>query len=123
MESEFNGNEIPDAYGGESNLTKFFYTSDTTIQKMSDDELFDEILKKYSKLGDSDVEDSAIRRAVIDLLDDERFLDSVMKRLDVTILDIMSMLFRRFSTIFANNQFIRKVKAVVNGKSYSAKYQ
>jgi hypothetical protein len=107
--------------GAESSLVGFFYTFEKSLKKMDDDELFAELVKKHENL--EKVEDDALlRKEILDILENEEYVNSLLEKFSMTILDFISALYRKLGTVFANASFIRKLKVTMVGKSYAKQY-
>lgn len=109
-------------YEGQSNLMGFFYTFDKSIEKMNDNEIFEEIIKKYSKLGSDEIGDTVLRKTILEFLNDEDFIKDLLVKFDISILDLISTLYRKLSSVFGNAMFVKKVKSTIIGKTYATEY-
>lgn len=109
-------------YEGQSNLLGFFYTFDKSIEKINDNEIFEAIIVKYDKLNSDELGDTIIRKAILEFLDDEAFVEELLEKFNITILDLISTIYRKLSSVFSNTLFVKKVKSTVIGKKYAEKY-
>ena len=77
------------------------------------------ILKKYPRLSTSNT-DSIIKKALIEMLNDEAFVSEILSYYNISIYDLFKMLHKTYSSIFKGT-YLKKVKSNLEGKSYVSK--
>ena len=106
----------------ESDLTNsFFYTNDRFIESLDHELIFEKIFKKYPQLAES-TNDNMIIKSLVQVLSDESFIEEILEYYNLTSYDFFKIIFGKFCLTFKALQ-IKKLKAVVQNKSYVNKFR
>lgn len=97
--------------------TNFFYTSDKFINAFEDDEIIKYIQQKYTMFKDVDVDDTMMRKTIIDMLNDSKFMVKLLKYYNMTIFDFIKFLFRQEPSLF-KGQFVKRISKSLKYKKY-----
>ena len=97
----------------------FFYTNDKFFDQLDNNDIMKAILKKYPRLSTSNT-DSIIKKALIEMLNDEAFVSEILSYYNISIYDLFKMLHKTYSSIFKGT-YLKKVKSNLEGKSYVSK--
>lgn len=101
----------------ESNLeTSFFYTNDKFINQLDNAEIFKYIQTKYPELN-LENDDPIIKKQIVNLLEDDSFINDILKYYNLTLFEFFSVLYKQFSSIF-RGPYLKKLKNILTGKSY-----
>lgn len=97
--------------------TNFFYTSDKFINAFEDDEIIEYIQQKYTMFKDINVDDTIMRKTIIDMLNDSKFMVKLLKYYNMTIFDFIKFLFRQEPSLF-KGQFVKRISKSLKYKKY-----
>ena len=95
--------------------TSFFYTSDKFFNKLDDTEIFNTLCEQYPQLQSE--EDSALKKAFIQLLNDESFVEQVLSYYNITVYDFFKLIYSQYSSIF-KGPYLKKIKSELASKRY-----
>jgi len=74
------------------------------------------ILKTYPRLSTSNT-DSIIKKALIEMLNDEQFINEILEFYNINVFDLFKILHKTYASIFKGS-FLKKLKNNIVGKSY-----
>lgn len=103
----------------EIDLNDFFYTVDNIADKISDQFILEDIKKKYPKLFNEEISMACLKKAFIELVDNENYINSLLDKFDMRFTELFEVLYRQFSVIFENKLFVKKLSAIMYNKSYA----
>lgn len=104
-----NGGDVPFAENSATTqLSKFFYSNDRFIETFDDPQLYDAITKHYPGILATEQRGQVKRKAILDLLGDIDFMNSILEDYNMTIMDFFRFLFRLCPSIF-KGFFVKKV--------------
>ncbi len=114
--------QIPEVYETtemlESNVEmSFFYTSDKIINALDNIDILKQFRTKYPELRPKNT-DFIIKKTIVQILNDEKFVERALKYYNITIQDFFKILYKEYSSVF-NGIYMKKLKKVVNDKSYA----
>lgn len=109
--------ETQSAQSFEANVeTSFFYTLDKFINSLDNDVIFYDIQKKYENINLSN-NDTAIKKSLALFLDDEKFVNSILKKYNITVFDLFKILYTKYNSLF-KGPYIKKIKKIITDKKY-----
>lgn len=94
----------------------FFYTNDKFFDQIDNEEIMASILKTYPRLSTSNT-DSIIKKALIEMLNDEQFINEILEFYNINVFDLFKILHKTYASIFKGS-FLKKLKNNIVGKSY-----
>lgn len=97
--------------------TNFFYTNDKFINAFEDDEIILSIQEKYPMFKDIDTDDTMMRKTIIDMLNDSKFMVKLLKYYNMTIFDFIKFLYRQEPSLF-KGQFVKRIQKSLKYKKY-----
>ena len=115
--TEINIEETQNKQSFESNIeTSFFYTLDKFINSLDNNSIFYDIQKKYENIDLSN-NDTVIKKNLALFLDDEKFVNSILKKYNITIFDLFKILYAKYNSLF-KGPYIKKIKKIIADKKY-----
>lgn len=99
--------------------SSFFYTSDKQLNALDDSEIIKYIIQTYPNFVQSS-KDALLKKTFLAILDDEKFINSILNHYDLTIYDFFKIVYKNYSALF-NTLFIKKVKDKIKNKKYARK--
>ena len=115
--TEINVEETQNKQSFEANVeTSFFYTLDKFINSLDNNVIFYDIQKKYENINLSN-NDTAIKKSLALFLDDEKFVNSILKKYNITIFDLFKILYTKYNSLF-KGPYIKKIKKIITDKKY-----
>lgn len=115
--TEINIGETQNKQSFESNVeTSFFYTLDKFINSLDNNSIFYDIQKKYENINLSN-NDTVIKKSLALFLDDEKFVNSILKKYNITIFDLFKILYTKYNSLF-KGPYIKKIKKIITDKKY-----
>lgn len=87
---------------------KFFYSNDRFIETFDDRQLYDMLRKRWPALNEDDKSLQHKRTAILEILADEKLINSLDEDYGMSPLDVMSFLFRMCPSLF-KGIFVKKV--------------
>lgn len=99
----------------------FFYTNDKFIESLDHELIFQKMYKHCPMLAES-TNDNMIIKSLVHILNDEAFIEEILDQYNLTTYDFFKIIFRKFCLTFKALQ-IKKLKAVVQNKSYVNKFR
>ena len=104
---------------GGNPFSDFFYVNDGFIARFEDDDILRHIQSKYPQFNPGRQGETALKNAVIKLLQDSEFMEGTLARYSMTIMDFFKFLFRLDSSIYRGN-FIPKIQKAIKNRKYAA---
>lgn len=101
-----------------SQVSKFFCSMDTYLDNMNDWEIYDSIQMKYPGLSINEQNESVRKKAIIDMVQDEQFINDILNLYDMNILDFFRFMFRLCPSLF-KGLFLKRIQAIVADKQYA----
>lgn len=109
---------------------KFFTNDfkDGIYQNLIDKELISIVSEKYPIFRPENLEfslDLDIKKSVLELLDDDFFVGKILEIFDITVVELISSLYRhieQYTSIFHNHFFIKKIKIIIFNKMYETNF-
>ena len=98
--------------------TSFFYTSDKFINSFEDDEITKYIQEKFPLFRSDDANDAILRKTIIEILNDVRFMTKLLEYYNMTIFDFFKYLYRQESSLF-KGQFLKRLQKAMKYKKYA----
>lgn len=98
--------------------TSFFYTSDKFINAFEDDEITKYIQEKFPLFRSDDANDAILRKTIIEILNDVRFMNKLLEYYNMTIFDFFKYLYRQESSLF-KGQFLKRLQKAMKYKKYA----
>ena len=98
--------------------TSFFYTSDKFFNTFEDDEIIYYIQRKYPTFDFDNSSDTIMRKTIIEILNDTKFMTEVLERYNMNIYDFFKFLFRYDQDIF-KGLFFKRIKKALKYKKYA----
>lgn len=99
-----------------SNENSFFYTSDKFFNQCDSAEVINYIMSKYPEFAVTN-DDTLIKKTFIQILQDEVFMQQLLKTYNITIHDLFIMLYKNYASIF-KGPYLKKVKNELDTKTY-----
>lgn len=91
-----------------SAFNSFFYTDEKFIDQFEDREILEYVRMAHPEYNPKAGDDSALRKAILSILSDSRFMSRLLDRYGMTIFDFFKFLFRIEPSVFKGT-FITKV--------------
>lgn len=101
-----------------SQVSKFFCSMDTYLDNMNDWEIYDSIQMKYPGLSINEQNESVRKKAIIDMVQDEQFINDILSLYDMNILDFFRFMFRLCPSLF-KGLFLKRIQSIVADKQYA----
>ena len=98
--------------------TNFFYTSDKFFNTFEDDEITYYIQCKYPTFDFENSNDIVMRKTIIEILNDTKFITEVLDRYNMNIYDFFKFLFRYDQNIF-KGLFFKRIRKALKYKKYA----
>lgn len=98
--------------------TSFFYTSDKFIVSFEDKDITSYIQKKYPMFNVEQQNDTVMRKTIIEMLNDVKFMTCLLDRYGMNIYDFFKFLFRYDMNIF-KGLFFKRLKKALKYKKYA----
>lgn len=98
--------------------TNFFYTSDKFFNTFEDDEITYYIQCKYPTFDFENSSDTVMRKTIIEILNDTKFMTEVLERYNMNIYDFFKFLFRYDQNIF-KGLFFKRIRKALKYKKYA----
>ena len=99
--------------------TSFFYTNDKFLDAIDDNQILAFIRKKYPELKPNNT-DVILRKYLLKFLDDEKFIEKMLKFYNLTMYDLIKILSKSYGILF-KGQFLKKIQNQLKTKSYASK--
>lgn len=74
------------------------------------------IIKSYPRMSTANT-DSVIKKALIEMLNNEKFVSEILEFYNINIFDLFKILHKIYASIFKGT-FLKKLKTNIAGKSY-----
>ena len=94
----------------------FFYTNDKFFDQIDNEEIMAAIIKSYPRMSTANT-DSVIKKALIEMLNNEEFVSEILEFYNINIFDLFKILHKIYASIFKGT-FLKKLKTNIAGKSY-----
>lgn len=91
-----------------SAFSSFFYTDEKFITQFEDNEILTYVRMSHPEFDPKAGDESRLRKAILSLLDDSKFVSGLMDRYGMTVFDFFKFLFRMEPSVF-KGAFITKV--------------
>lgn len=91
-----------------TNVSSFFYTSDAFFDTLDDQQLYKLLIVQYKGLDAAVTNEREKRDDIIRMLENEDFIESLLKMYNMDVFDLFKFLFRLCPSVF-KGLFIRKV--------------
>lgn len=98
--------------------TSFFYTSDKFLISFEDKEIVEYIQQKYPLFNVDKQNDTVMRKTIIEMLNDVKFMTNLLERYGLNIYDFFKFLFRYDVNIF-KGLFFKRLKKALKYKKYA----
>lgn len=98
----------------------FFYSNNKIFEQMDVLEILAHITKKYPNFS-TENKDSVIKKALIEIINDDEFIKNILKQYDISLFDLFKMFYRNYSSLF-KGQYLKKLKLKLETKSYAKKF-
>lgn len=99
-------------------LSKFFYSNDRFIDTFDDMQLYESMTKHYPEFLDVNNTEQIKRKIVIDILNDNEFMNDILEKYNMKIMDFFRFLFRLCPSIF-KGFFVKKIQKTIKNKKYA----
>lgn len=96
--------------------SSFFYTNDKAFEALDNAEILNAIIVDFQGLS-TENSDSVIKKALIELLQDEAYVIKTLKFYHITIFDLFKLFHRNYASIF-KGPYLKKLKRELENKSY-----
>ena len=117
-ESKLSRNESIASSPSSLSETNFFYTSDKFFNTFEDDEITYYIQCKYPTFDFENSNDIVMRKTIIEILNDTKFITEVLDRYNMNIYDFFKFLFRYDQNIF-KGLFFKRIRKALKYKKYA----
>ena len=117
-ESKLSRNESIASSPSSLSETNFFYTSDKFFNTFEDDEITYYIQCKYPTFDFENSNDIVMRKTIIQILNDTKFITEVLDRYNMNIYDFFKFLFRYDQNIF-KGLFFKRIRKALKYKKYA----
>lgn len=97
--------------------TNFFYTNDKHINGLDNEQILYEIQKQYPELINSN-SDKIIKKNIVFFLENELFIEKLLKFYNMSVFDLFKLLYAYFSSIFRGT-YLLKIKRIIANKNYA----
>ena len=96
--------------------SSFFYTNDKALDTIDNAEILKTITAKFEGLS-TDNTDSVIKKALIEFLQNERYVTKILKFYHITIFELFKLFHKNYASIF-KGPYLKKLKKELENKSY-----
>lgn len=100
----------------EASMT-FFYTSDKYFTQFDDIELIQAIQQKYPAFMDDSTEDSDMKKIIIQLIQDKKFVMDILDTFNMNIQEFFKFIFRSNLAIF-KGPYLNKLQRILIDNKY-----
>lgn len=119
-EIEDENDEQPVKHSGwprRSNFDCLFYSSDFLYKYIDDDDIMYAVEKQYKEFN-SKTTDSVLRKTFIEMLNNENFINFILKKYSINLQDLICIIYRNYSSMFSRPSFVKNIVAAISDKSY-----
>jgi len=99
-----------------SKTNSFFYSNDRNLRKSDDILILSKIREKYPDFIESN-KDIVLKKLLVIFLDDNAFVEEVLSYFDISIQDLMIIIFRSYGHIL-NSYFLTTLHEQLKNKKY-----
>lgn len=97
-----------------------FYTP-KIAQQIDDKEIVEEIFYRYPNLKIANVskEEKEERKVFLEFFKEKKLILDILTKYNISIVDLIKILHRKFSYLFSTSSYINKVKLIIDSNGYS----
>ena len=96
--------------------SSFFYTNDKAFDALDNDEILKTLIADFSGLSTENT-DSTIKKALIELLQNETYVTKTLTYYHITIFELFKIFHKNYASIF-KGPYLKKLKKELENKSY-----
>lgn len=103
----------------QSSIDALFYTFDDIVDTMDDEKILNDIVAKYPAFTTS-ASTILLKKIFLEIISDEPLITYILKKYNLTMAELFTIIFRHFSGTFDTAGFIKKVRQKLSDKPYGS---